>query len=167
LIGELDEAIEWTERAVLAAPNDVTLYQMRAGYCLSLGLARMARETYERTRKVSDDIEELDAQLAATDFAHSTRAGILLTAARLHLLVNDVATARHLTDRALAAADFDANLLEDPWSLRWGYSDAVIVALAEQRTGDSKTAEARIRKLAATLDRLANELMRAKVPDAR
>ncbi len=169
--GKLDEAIEWTNRALLAAPNDVTLYQMRAGYCLSLGLARMARETYERTRKLSNDIEQLDAQLAdvvfleggtaalrahlaRTDFVHSTRAGILLTAARLQLLVNDVAAARHLTDRALAAADFDATQLTDPWSLRWGYADAVIVALAELRTGDSKRAEARLRELAATLDRL-------------
>jgi hypothetical protein len=97
----------------------------------------------------------LQTYLAATHLADSPHSATLLQLAYLKLIAADATAAKALAERALAAPDYIAQELGDPWNIaRWGISDDLNLALIEMRTGDEAAAARRLDSISATLDEL-------------
>ncbi len=170
--GRVVEALNWNELAIAAAPDVFQLYNERSMWFLTIGLPARAREALEKARSAADDpegvatalaevayyeggIAALQAHLAATHLEDSPHSGTLLQLAYHKLLAADATAAKSLAERALAAPDYIAEDLGDPWNIaRWGYSDQLTLALIEIRTGDEAAAARRLDSISATLDEL-------------
>jgi TolB-like protein/DNA-binding winged helix-turn-helix (wHTH) protein/Tfp pilus assembly protein PilF len=169
--GDLIEASNWTVAALKVDPHDIDLYQRRADFLLTLGLAPEAREVYEQARVATRNDEAVNvglaqvafyeggagalrAHLAATKLDESDHARTLIQAAYYHLLLGEAPVARQLMTRAMQAADFDATRLNAPWYARWGKSDQIILAEAELQSGESDAGMRHLQEIAQQLDRL-------------
>ena len=170
--GRLVEALKWNQMAIAAAPDVFQLYSERSMWLLAIGLPARAREALEKARSATDDQEgvataladvayyeggaaALQAHLAATRLEDSPHSATLLLLAYHKLLAADAAAAKALAERALAAPDYIAENLGNPWNIsRWGYSDELTLALIEMRTGDEAAAAGRLDSISAKLDEL-------------
>jgi transcriptional activator of cad operon len=170
--GRLVEALKWNEMAIAAAPDVFQLYSERSIWFLTIGLPALARETLEKARSATDDQEgvaialadvayyeggsaALLAHLAATRLEDSPHSATLLQLAYHRLIAADARGAKSLAERALAAPDYSAEELGNPWNIsRWGYSDELTLALIEMRTGDEAAAARRLDSICAKLDEL-------------
>lgn len=169
--GRLDEAWRWLELGSADRPHDALLAELRANILCMLGLPAKALELLERVRGTSDDRERTDLDIASARYleqgatslreflARSTlnasgRAEILLSAAQLYLLAEDLPGASALVDRALVAADFDRSMLDGPDYLRWATAGAPVVAWIEMQRGETARATEVRAALAAALARM-------------
>jgi TolB-like protein/Tfp pilus assembly protein PilF len=169
--GDLVEASNWTAAALKVDPHDIDLYQRRADFLLTLGLAPEARALYEQARLATQNDEAVNvglaqvafyeggagalrAHLAATKLDDSDHARTLIQAAYFRLLLSEAPAARQLLARAMQAPDFDAHRLNDPWFARWGKSDQLILAVAELQSGESVDAARHLREIEEQLDQL-------------
>jgi TolB-like protein/DNA-binding winged helix-turn-helix (wHTH) protein len=169
--GRIDAALKWNAVALNASPDEFELYDDRSNLLLTLGLPAQAREILERARAagVSDEavavrLAEVSyyesgpaaalAQMQVGHFDSSNRADILLRAARLHSLLGDAPATKQLLQKALAAPDLSRATLDHPWYLREGESYGLVLALAESRLGDRRSAEQQLDILLAALERM-------------
>jgi transcriptional activator of cad operon len=169
--GDLVEALKWSALALKVDPRNIDLYQRRADFLLTLGMAAEARQTYEQARTATNDDEavniglaqtafyeggatSLRSQMTATKLDESAHARTLIHGARFHLLLGEAAQARQLMTRAMQAPDFDTGRFNGPWVARWGQSDQLILADAELQSGDSAAAAKHLQEIADLLDRL-------------
>jgi TolB-like protein/DNA-binding winged helix-turn-helix (wHTH) protein/Tfp pilus assembly protein PilF len=169
--GDLVEALNWTASALKVDPHDIDLYERRADFLLTLGMAPEARELYEQARVATHNDEAVNVGLArvafyeggavvlrthltATKLDESDHARTLIQAAYFHLLLGEAPVARQLMGRAMQAPDFDASRLNSPWFARWGQSDELILAVSELQSGESVAAARHLREIAEQLDRL-------------
>jgi TolB-like protein/DNA-binding winged helix-turn-helix (wHTH) protein len=170
--GRLVEALKWNEMAIAAAPDVFQLYSERSMWFLTIGLPARAREALEKARSATDDQEgvaialadvayyeggtpALQAHLAATRLEDSPHSATLLQLAYQKLRAADATAAKSLAERALAAPDYIAEDLGNPWNIsRWGYSGELTLALIEMRTGDEAAAARRLDSISTTLDEL-------------
>lgn len=171
--GRVVEALKWNEMAIAAAPDVFQLYNQRSMLLLTVGLPARAREALEKARSATDDQEGvamaladvayyeggtagLQAHLAATRLEDSPHSATLLLLAYYKLLGADAAAAKSLAVRALAAPDYIAEDLGNPWNIsRWGYSGELTLALIDRHTGDVASATRRLDSISAKLDELA------------
>jgi TolB-like protein/Tfp pilus assembly protein PilF len=170
--GRLDEALQWNEKALKAAPDFFPLYKQRATLLLTLGLPLRARETLNIARVQTQEGESVDealaqvafydggaaarrAHLAATRMEESPHAPKLLWVAYLRLLTGDAKAAKALTDRASKAADFNPASVDSLWEMaRWGQSDNLTIVMVDLQTGDRPAAMRRLDTVSAELDSL-------------
>jgi tetratricopeptide (TPR) repeat protein len=173
--GRVDEALRWNNEAMNHSPADADLYAERGKWQLTLGLAQVARATYQRgaealagdaealdnlaelgflTALATDGTKALRTQVATTNLATaSTRT--LLDAANAQLMAGDAQSARKLVDRALARSTYDAEVTRNaPWDARQGFSYALIAAYTYLNTGNAAMGTALLQKTAALLDRM-------------
>jgi hypothetical protein len=78
----------------------------------------------------------------------------LLRAARLHILMGEAPLAKKLLEKALAAPDLSRTTLDHPFYVRQGESYVLVMALAENGSGDRRAAERQLDVLLAALDRM-------------
>ena len=169
--GDLVKALDWTASALKVDPGNMGLYQRRADFLLTLGLAPEARQAYEQARVATQDDEAVNiglaqtafyeggaaalrAELTATKLDGSEHSRALIQAAYFHLLLGEAPVARQLMARAMQAPDFDAVRFNGSWCARWGQSDQLILAEAELQSGDSTAAAKHLQQIADLLDRL-------------
>ena len=170
--GRLDEALQWNEMALKAAPDIFARYRERAVWFLTLGLPARARDTLEVARAKTKEEEAVNealadvayyeggaaalrAHLAATRLEDSLHSDTLFSVAYDRLLMGDAVAARPLIERALKAADFIPGTLESPWdAARWGHSNDLTIAMVELHNGDKPSAMRRLDAVSATLDQL-------------
>jgi TolB-like protein/DNA-binding winged helix-turn-helix (wHTH) protein len=169
--GDLVQALKWTAAGLNVAPQDIDLYERRADFLLTLGLAAEARALYGQAREATHRDETIDiglaqvafyeggpaalrAHLAASRLEASEHAKTLIQAAYFHLLLGESAAARQLLTRAIHATDFDPNRLNDPWFARWGQSEQLILAATELQSGDTINGAQHLQEIADRLDRL-------------
>jgi tetratricopeptide (TPR) repeat protein len=169
--GKIDEALKWNHMALEVAPDVFDLYRDCATWNLILGIPARARETLELARAKTQEGETVNVELAevayyeggpsalkkhveATRIEDSADSGKLFQAAYYRLLMDEPAAAAALVKRGLAASDFTPESLNDPDAARWGHSDQLIIAMVEQRSGDTASATKRLQAVSATLDKL-------------
>jgi transcriptional activator of cad operon len=169
--GDLVQALSWNSAALKTDPSSIDLYQRRAEFLLTLGLAAEARAVLEQARVATRDEEAVNAGLAQVSFveggADALRAQLvasrldesqhsqaLINAAWLHLLIGEVPAARASMLRAMQAEDFDASQLNSPWRARWGESDLLLLAYLEQASGASVAGAQHLRELDQLLEQL-------------
>lgn len=170
--GRVVEALKWNEMAIAAAPDVFQLYNERSMLFMTIGLPAAAREALEKAGSATDDQEgvamaladvayyeggtaALQAHLAATHLEDSPHSATLLLLAYYRLLAADAGAAKSLAERALAAPDYIAEDLGNPWNIaRWSYSDELTLALIDMRTGNAASATRRLDSIAAKLDEL-------------
>jgi transcriptional activator of cad operon len=169
--GDLVQALDWNAAALKAVPHSLALYERRADFLLTLGLASDARAVLEQARTVTHNDEAanvglarvayyeggadaLRAQIAAARLDESQRARTLIDTAYFHLLLGESPVARQLFTHAMQAPDFDASQLNSPWLARWGISDQLILAVVEKQSGDSVAGAQHLQELADMLDRI-------------
>jgi hypothetical protein len=68
------------------------------------------------------------------------------------MLLGDAPAAKQLLQKALAAPDLSRTTLDHPWYLREGESYGLVLALADNNTGDHRLAEQQLKTLLASLD---------------
>lgn len=169
--GDLVQSLVWSQRVLRADPDNITAYERLGDVLLILGRAAEARAVYERARDVTHEVERVELGLARVDYFEQGADGLrrdlaraqlersvhsrtLIDAAYLHLLLGDAPSARDLMERAMSAPDFEANRLNSPWSARWGQSDLLILATAEQLSGDRTHASAHLQQIADMINQL-------------
>jgi TolB-like protein len=169
--GHIPEALDWNAAAIKLDSTDINLYERRADLLLTLGLANSARETYQQARALTRNEEKtnlglasvayyeggvaaLQSHLAATRLDDTPHSRILFQVAYDHLLAGEPATAQQVLARAMAAPDFNASYLNDPWYARWGESDQLILALCELQTGQREAADRHLQEILTMLDQL-------------
>jgi TolB-like protein/Tfp pilus assembly protein PilF len=169
--GRIDEALKWNALALKSSPDEFELYDDRANLLLTLGLPAQARDTLNRARAAGGNDEAIAVRLAeisfyergaaaaaallqAGRFEASTHADTLLRAARLHVLVGEAPLARQLLEKALAAPDLSRTTLDHPFYVRQGESYVLVMALAQNGSGDRHSAEQQLDILLASLDRM-------------
>jgi TolB-like protein/DNA-binding winged helix-turn-helix (wHTH) protein len=175
--GYIDEALRWNKQAMQRSSNASEPYIQRCNWLLTLGLVASAREAYEKA--VSKDrgdtsgnpglrllgytlamaeggLPALRKQIAtnATGLADSSE--MLLDTSYAELLAGDFVAARRQLDRALASQGFSAEALDQPWSVRTGFSYQLIAAVAELETGSTASAKRRLERLKLQTDQLIN-----------
>jgi transcriptional activator of cad operon len=169
--GKIDEALKWNQMALKAEPDVFDLYRDCASWNLILGFPARAREALEIARIKTQEGEAVDVELAevayyeggtsalkkhveATRIEDTADSGKLFQAAYYRLLMDEPAAAAVLVKRGLAAADFTPESLDDPDAARWGHSDQLIIAMVQQRSGDTASAMKRLDAVASMLDKL-------------
>ena len=169
--GRIDEALKWNAMALKESPDEFELYDDRANLLLTLGLPAQARETLDRARATGGNEEAIALRLAEISyyehgapaaaalvqeghFDSSNHADTLLRAARLHVLMGEAPLAKKLLEKALAAPDLSRTTLDHPFYVRQGESYGLIMALAENGSGDRHAAERQLDALLAALDHM-------------
>jgi TolB-like protein/DNA-binding winged helix-turn-helix (wHTH) protein/tetratricopeptide (TPR) repeat protein len=169
--GRIDEALKWNAMALKSSPDEFELYDDRANLLLTLGLPAQARDTLNRARTAGGNDEAIAVRLAeitfyergaaaaaalmqAGGFDSSTHADTLLRAARLHMLLGEATLAKKLLEKALAAPDLSRTTLDHPFYVRQGESYGLVMALAQNGSGDRHAAEQQLDTLLASLDRM-------------
>jgi transcriptional activator of cad operon len=184
--GRIDEALKWNARAIEAAPDVYQLYNERSMWLVAIGLPAQARETLEKARAATNDeeavaialadvafaeggIPALQAYLSTTRLESSPHFATLLQVAYCKMLAGDPAAAKTFVERALKAPDYLPEGLINPWDMsRWGYSDELVLAVVEMRTGNTAAAKRRLDAVSAALDDLVrNGVKRFGVDEVR
>jgi transcriptional activator of cad operon len=169
--GDLVEALKWTAAALKVEPHDIDLYERRADFLLTLGMAVDAGALYQQARAATQKDEPVNlglaqvaffeggaaalrAHLAATGLEQSDHAKTLIQAAYFHLLLNEPRAAHDLMARAMQSPDFDPSRLNDPWFARWGQSEQLILAATELLSGEPVAGARHLQEIADELERL-------------
>ena len=171
--GRLVDALRWNAAALTRSPDVVQLYSDRGRLFVSLGLIERARATYSQALQQAGpdaergllwldfvtlfgrgDLATLRQRIAAARSQVKDDPADLFDLAYGDLLLEDWHGARALVDQALASPRLEPSLLEDPWLAGTGYSYLLIVAVADQKTGDYAGARFRLGQLDALLQRL-------------
>lgn len=169
--GDLVQALNWNAAVLKSDPNSIALYERRADFLLTLGLPGEARKVLAQAGREVQSEEAINIGLARIAFYEggaaalrtdparaklddSPHARTLIAAAYLHLLLDEADAADRLMVRAMHASDFDPKRLNSPWYARWGVSDQLVLAMAEQRSGNSVAGAQHLQEVSDLLDRL-------------
>ena len=169
--GDLVQALDWNAAVLKADPKSFALYDRRADFLLTLGMPAEARKVLAQAPREMQSEEAVNIELARVAFYEggpdalraemasaklddSPHARTLIDAAYLHLLLDEADAANKLMARAMRAPDFDAGRLNSPWFARWGESDQLVLAVAEQRSGNSVAGAQHLQELSDLLERL-------------
>ena len=169
--GDLVQALSWNAAILKADPKSFALYDRRADFLLTLGMSAEARKVLAQAGRETQSDEAVNiglarvayyeggsdalrAEIASAKLDDSPHARTLIDTAHLHLLLDEADAANKLLARAMRASDFDAGRLNSPWFARWGLSDQLVLAVAEQRSGNSVAGAQHLQELSDLLDRL-------------
>jgi transcriptional activator of cad operon len=169
--GDLVQALTWSAAALKSDPKSFPLYDRRADFLLTLGMPEEARKVFAQAGQETQNdkainvglarvafyeggSDALRAKIASAKLDDSSDARTLIDTAYLHLLLDEADTANKLLARAMRASDFDAGRLNSPWFARWGLSDQLVLAVAEQRSGNSVAGTQHLQEVSDLLDRL-------------
>jgi len=135
--GHIPEALGWNAAALKLDPTDINLYERRADLLLTLGLAKSARQTFERARAITRNDEKVDVGLAAITYYENGAAALrahlqttrlddardprnLVQVAYYHMLAGEPAAAADLIARVINTPDLNAGKMNSLWYARWG-----------------------------------------------
>jgi transcriptional activator of cad operon len=169
--GDLVQALSWNAAVLKSDPKSLALYERRADFLLTLGMPEDARKVFEQAGQETQSDEAVNIGLARVAFYErgtdalrakiatarlddSPHARTLIDTAYLHLLLGEADAANKLMARAMRAYDFDAGGLNSAWFARWGQSDQLVLAVAEQRAGDSVAGTQHLQEISDLLERL-------------
>lgn len=169
--GDLVQALSWNAAVLKSDPKSFALYDRRADFLLTLGMPGEARKVMAQAGRETQSDEAVNiglgrvafyeggsdalrAEIASAKLDDSPHARTLIDTAYLHLLLEEANTANKLMARAMRASDFDAGRLNSPWFARWGLSDQLVLAVAEQRSGNSVAGAQHLQEISDLLDRL-------------
>jgi TolB-like protein/DNA-binding winged helix-turn-helix (wHTH) protein len=169
--GDLVQALNWNAVVLKSDPKSFALYDRRADFLLTLGMPGEARKVLREAATQTQSGEAVDiglarvafyeggvdalrAEIARAKLDDSPHARTLIDTAYLHLLLDDAVAANQLMARAMRASDFDAGRLNSPWFARWGLSDQLVLAVAEQRSGNSVAGAQHLQGISDLLERL-------------
>jgi TolB-like protein/DNA-binding winged helix-turn-helix (wHTH) protein len=169
--GDLVQALNWNAAVLKSDPKSFALYDRRVDFLLTLGMPEEARKVLARAGQETQSGEAVNiglariafheggadalrAEIASAKLDDSPHARTLIDTAHLHLLLDEADSANKLMARAMHASDFDAGRLNSPWFARWGLSDQLVLAVAEQRSGNSVAGAQHLQEISDLLDRL-------------
>ena len=172
--GNIAAAFLHSEAAIRLDPTARDMYRWQGFEYLNMNQPELANEVCERasagTKGSEVDISyaslvlatalatggpaKLRTSMAALDRGTGTSAQLLFALTRGAMLAGDWTAAAGYLGRALSAPDFNQRLLSDPWQARNGYSNQLVAAAVEMRTGRTASARGRLDDVDRLMSRL-------------
>lgn len=167
--GNLPGALQWIDRALELAPDEIGLHQQRIHMLLELGRDEEAREAVARLPDSAEPMRSILAAsvavsrgdgaalqniLARMETRGDLNADEALDLARLHLAAGNAGAAKQWLDRAMGPTGWQPDKLVDPYAIRLGYAPALIVGSVQLAAGDREAGLATLAHLDAMLERM-------------
>jgi DNA-binding winged helix-turn-helix (wHTH) protein/TolB-like protein/Tfp pilus assembly protein PilF len=167
--GRLDRTIDGYRQTIEASPSRAQLHDELGWLYLDAGRPDLASASFATARLlapgvaptgaalvalVGGDVPTVRAELDAIVGAASSTQDALLDGALLAYAVDDTARAQSLLDRAQALTSWNPWYTRSIWSVRWGRSQELTLALAARARGDAGQAGERLQSLGEYLDEL-------------